>query len=309
MFTQNLKTISEAEKAEMKFHPLFTILFLFLILFVSYIPIGIIMIAPLLSQGLDPSEFGPEEYWWGNALLLIPILFYVAYCVWIERRSPRSMGFSRGNIFIQYLQGSGIGLLLIVSALLICYASGTMSYQGMVLSTSWFVILLWLLGFIVQGMEEEVIFRGFLMISLSNRMPMIWAIVINSILFSLMHFFNTGFDILPMINLFLFGLFVSLYFLRTDNIWGIAAIHSVWNWSQGNLFGISVSGIGVENTVWKFVPNPEYKIINGGDFGLEGGLAITFVLCAAILITGLSLRKKSVLEKQTLLQYPEQSPN
>jgi len=45
-------------------------------------------------------------------------------------------------------------------------------------------------------------------------------------------------------NLALYGLFAALYALREGGIWGISAQHTAWNWAQGNIFGLQVSGIG-----------------------------------------------------------------
>ena len=35
---------------------------------------------------------------------------------------------------------------------------------------------------------------------------------------------------------------MALYLLKTDTVWGVAGIHGAWNFAQGNLFGILVSG-------------------------------------------------------------------
>ena len=35
---------------------------------------------------------------------------------------------------------------------------------------------------------------------------------------------------------------MALYMLKTDNIWGVAALHGAWNFAQGNLVGVAVSG-------------------------------------------------------------------
>ncbi len=35
---------------------------------------------------------------------------------------------------------------------------------------------------------------------------------------------------------------MALYMLKTDNIWGVASLHGAWNFAQGNLVGVAVSG-------------------------------------------------------------------
>ena len=70
--------------------------------------------------------------------------------------------------------------------------------------------------------------------------------------------------------------------LVTDNIWGVCGIHSMWNFSQGNIYGISVSGTGTGESIIKADMNKNLWFINGGDFGIEGGLVTTVVLLAGI---------------------------
>lgn len=55
----------------------------------------------------------------------------------------------------------------------------------------------------------------------------------------------------------------------------------MWNFAQGNIFGVSVSGMDIMASVFSFVPTNEGELINGGTFGLEGGLAVTIVLILA----------------------------
>ena len=66
--------------------------------------------------------------------------------------------------------------------------------------------------------------------------------------------------------------------------WGAAALHSVWNWAQGNFFGMQVSGIPTGSSVFSFSQTEQAKWIGGGMFGLEGGAAATVVMLAVIVI-------------------------
>ena len=89
-------------------------------------------------------------------------------------------------------------------------------------------------------------------------------------------------------NLTLFGVFASVYFIKSGNIWGVGALHSIWNLAQGNIYGIRVSGIVTECSVFASAPSEGGFLLNGA-FGLEGGLAVTIVLLAG---TCFLLRKR-----------------
>ena len=131
----------------------------------------------------------------------------------------------------------------------------------------------------------EVLVRGYFMVSLNNRCRTAVAVVISSVAFSALHLGNPGLSWLALLNLTLFGVFMAVYILRTDDIWGACAIHSAWNFAQGNLLGIRVSGAAQLPTVAIMNPIGEQALFHGGDFGLEGGLIVTLVILAAIALT------------------------
>lgn len=296
------KTLLEAQKAIFKPHPALALLMAFALLLVSQAAVGILSI--IIGTILRGTSFFSDLVttgvtgldWWQNVLLIIVTLTYVFYSKWVEKRSPRSLGFSRKGIFSQYMQGAFLGWLMISLSLGLCLLLGSMEYQGLLMNASVVVIALWFLGFIIQAMSEEVMCRGFLLVTLSNRMPVFWAIIISSSFFSLIHLLNPEVSWLAILNLTLYGIFAAVYFLRTDNIWAVSAHHALWNWLQGNVYGIEVSGQQVSAVVWKFTPTETGEIISGGRFGLEGGLAVTLVLIISTLV--LCFWKKSPAGKK-----------
>jgi len=97
-----------------------------------------------------------------------------------------------------------------------------------------------------------------------------------------MHLGNSGVTVIAVINLILFGVFAAVVMIKQGNIWIVAGIHSMWNFVQGNLFGIQVSGLAKQNSVLSSDLIQDKAVINGGTFGLEGGLAVMIVLLIAI---------------------------
>lgn len=215
--------------------------------------------------------------------LLMTILIII-YCRAIEKRSLYSMGFVKNKAFTDYIIGACLGVLMLTVALLIAFLCGTVTYEGYILGEGVGLLLLFLLGFIIQGMSEEVFLRGYFMVSVASKNSIVLAVMSNSVLFALLHIFNNGINIIPLINLTLFGIFASIYALKMNSIWGICALHTTWNFTQGNLFGIKVSGIDTQVSLFSFKLNDSGVIINGGSFGLEGGLAVTLVLVLGIII-------------------------
>lgn len=137
---------------------------------------------------------------------------------------------------------------------------------------------LWLL----QGGTEELVMRGWLLPIMAARSNRIIAIAVSSSLFAIMHFSNRGFSWPAFINLLLFGLLMGFYLLKTDNIWGVAGIHAAWNFAQGNIFGLAVSGQGTGTSLTTFLSQPVPDWLAGGQFGIESSVVTSLVLLAGI---------------------------
>lgn len=211
------------------------------------------------------------------------VICVLAYCLLAERRSLASLGFSRRGGFLEYGVGLAGGFVLFGAAVLLAIVSGTVTLTPVKDSSSLLLLPLFFIGFLIQGMSEELLCRSYLMISLSRKWPVWIGVVGNALLFSLLHLGNPNVSLIALINIFLFGLFASLLTLRRGSIWMVGAIHSMWNFAQGNLFGIPVSGLtGLPSPLTATVKEGAWQtLISGGSFGLEGGLAVTVVLLAA----------------------------
>jgi len=214
------------------------------------------------------------------------------FCYLVQKRRPYTLGFTKKGVAAQYIIGLVIGFAMFGAAVLIGVVTGALEFGGYVFNGAVGLFIMFFIGFIIQGMSEEVLCRGFLMISISRRYSMLLAVVVNSVLFAAMHLFNSGISVLAIVNLTLFGIFASVYMLYTENIWGVSAIHSIWNFVQGNFFGIKVSGMQLNCTIFSFESNGK-TLINGGDFGLEGGIAVSIVLVLATVITLILMYMKS----------------
>lgn len=211
-------------------------------------------------------------------------LICILYCCKIEKRSIASMGFRKTGWLMRYLKGYAIGTGMLLLCVLILWLMGDLDF-AFAEKIHVFYILAFFVGFVLQGMSEEVLVRGYFMVSLGNRCHKAVAVGISSVAFAMLHLANPGINLLALLNLTLFGVFMAVYVLRTDDLWGVCAIHSAWNFAQGNLVGIRVSGMAQLPTVAIMQPLGDQWMFHGGDFGLEGGLIVTFVTLAAIALT------------------------
>lgn len=274
--------LSSAAKARLTPHPLWQILLFPLIYFGSMMAAAILagIFIGLFGGGVDAvlEVFSEESGLLGSLFMTIfPILGAILYIKVLEGRSMASMGFVKSGWWRHYLKGFGTGLAMCSVALLLALAMGGLGISEATKPnmTLW---LLTLAGFMVQGMSEEVMLRGYLTVSLAGRMPVWLSVAITSLLFAFMHGGNAGLTPLSLVNLVLFGIFAAVFMLRYDNIWGIGALHSAWNFCQGNIFGVAVSGSNAGDTLLNFsVLEGAPRWISGGEFGLEGSIVTTVV--------------------------------
>jgi len=225
----------------------------------------------------------------GTIFMIITIIIYATK---IEKWPMAALGITKEKMGIRYLIGAGIGFATFSFAVLFCKVTGaidiTLSNDKMK-----FYIPLFVLAWMIQGFSEEILCRGWLMVSIGRKYKTITAIIVNSIVFAALHLLNSGLTVLAIINLFLFGVLASIIYLITENIWMVAAVHTVWNLVQGNFYGIKVSGSSLVTSIFESTLVADKSILNGGDFGLEGGLGVTISCVISIAIAYIIYRKKN----------------
>ena len=260
----------------------------------------IVMIFPAIPLNLILKKIGSENPDYINStvimgiqlyLLIIITIIHCLYVRFIEKRKLRTIGFVKKGAAVQYLIGLGIGFGIFTLAVLFCALTGSIKVH-LADAINIGPIIFCFGGWLIQGMEEEVCCRGFLMTSLARRYTVTFGIIVNALFFAALHLLNDGISVLAFINLVLYGVFASVMFVKTGNIWMCSAVHSIWNFVQGNIYGIQVSGNELMDTVFvsDFVSGKE--LINGGAFGLEGGLGVTIVLVIGIVVLAIIPMRK-----------------
>lgn len=218
-----------------------------------------------------------------------------------EKRRFASLGFTAPSAGVRL---AGRGLLIGIGMMAVCVLVPVVTGQAQM---SWAspdaagfgFIAVMLVGFLVQGSTEEILTRGYLTQAVARRWGLIAGVVIQAAFFALIHGMNPGMGPLPIINLVLFALFGSLMSLSEGSLWGICAMHGAWNWAQGNLFGVAVSGQQVSDSFFTFNANAgSSDLITGGTFGIEGSLVTTVVYAAGIMIFWNVWKKHRAIEAQ-----------
>lgn len=215
-------------------------------------------------------------------LALIVLLLWVRFR---DRRSAFSIGFQwRSTPLRHILLGIVGGVLLCATPALLLRVTG--AYESVpagddVTTGAGAVVIVipLILAVLVQSSTEEAMFRGYVQ-QLSGTQLAGWAAVLApSIAFAAAHI---DFHVFVMANIILVAILFSFLALRIGTIWLVCGIHCGWNWAQGNLFGIPVSGNPVDVSIVRLAPDASAASwLTGGDFGVEGSAITTAVLALA----------------------------
>ena len=192
---------------------------------------------------------------------------------WLDKRPFRLLGlwFSPGW-FREYSIGLGFGFGPITIIFLLLWITGHVDVSR----GTWDISLIWFLSkmlilFAFAGALEELMLRGYLFqafIEGSNK----WiAVFILSIVFSVMHMFNPNWSAMGALIIFLAGLELGVAYIKTRSLWLPIGMHMAWNWSQGPLWGMNVSGTTMENSFLVSFPQGS-EFWSGGEFGAEGSI-------------------------------------
>lgn len=134
--------------------------------------------------------------------------------------------------------------------------------------------------FVVAAAAEEVLFRGYLLQTLLRSWPLWIAFVLPAAFFAAVHLRNPnavgGFTF---VNTVVAGIWLSVAYIRTRSLWFPLGLHWSWNWMQGAVLGLPVSGItevAPHSLLQGFDRGPAW--LTGGAYGVEGGLACTITI-------------------------------
>lgn len=271
----------------------------------------------IMAETFDPDAITEYALSFMNDL---PSLYYVLilastafmivaallYCKIFEKRKAYTLGFTARGCVPEYLMGIVIGAVMISLPLVACLITGSVTLT-MTENADYLMIALFFLAFLIQGMAEEALFRGYLMTTLARKLNVWPAILVSALFFALFHIGNASFSFIAFINIFLFGVFAGVFMLKRGSIWAVGAIHAIWNFCQGNVFGFNVSGIVKFDSVFTSTQSNVGKILHGGDFGLEGGLGVTILLLIALLGALLMPTKKSEHIEEAQGEDPSES--
>lgn len=227
------------------------------------------------------------------------IVFALLFVLKVEKRSLSSLGIKKKNAlrdyFIGFIIGTGLMSLVVATLYLgnLIWGYEFISYQGSIKSGIPFAITL-MVGFLITGATFEIVFRGFAFISISATYNILLGIVVNALMYAVVRYnyfnleimgtsgYETQVSTIGTINVFLIGIFLSIYVLKSKNLFGAMAISASWLIMQVSFLGLNVGGMEQRNYSFFYFNLKGKDYLTGGNYGLEGSIIVTGILVVAI---------------------------
>lgn len=240
--------------------------------------------------GLSDAKENPIGFRGLMAFLVFPFaamaLAVFAWLRGVERRSLATIGLARGHGLRLLLRGHLLGLItsgVVVGAIALAGGSEAHGFARAFHSPRALAqIALLFLGFTLQSSAEEILFRGWMLSSIARRSNLGVAVVLSTLVFTLLHFGRHDPWIVA-VNSALFALFAATLAITTDRIWDVMGWHSGWNWLIAVGFEQPITGLDSHTPALLVALTPRGPAwLTGGAQGPEGSVMCTAFFVSAI---------------------------
>lgn len=219
------------------------------------------------------------------------LLAYLLLVKLVERRPVAELALRK--LLPDSFAGLLAGALLFSAVVGMMYLLGIYHVNGTYPNASWLPALL-VMG-LGAGIGEEILFRGALYRIVEEGLGTWWALLISALFFGAVHIGNPGATPWSAAAIAIeAGLLFGLLYHVTRSLYLCMGVHAAWNFVQGMVYGIPVSGASASGWLVSSRTGPDW--LSGGIFGAEASV-VTLALCllcsTALLV--MALHRRSIV--------------
>jgi membrane protease YdiL (CAAX protease family) len=229
---------------------------------------------------------GVGAAWWRllvESRLMLAAIMPAWVMTRIENRPFGDFGLpARGAFGRSFWAGALWGVVSLSVLMLALRVSGAFEFGGFALHGA----RLWKFGayyavlFLITGMFEEFLLRGYSQWVLARAIKFWPAAVLLSATFGAIHGTNPGERKIGLVAAALIGFFFCLTLRRTGNLWWAVGFHMAWDWGESYFYSVPDSGTLLPGHLLRSsFHGPEW--LTGGSIGPEGSYLI-FPLMVAL---------------------------
>lgn len=256
---------------------------------------GVMAGASVIATGLAAAVGARSNGQWaiigGSIVAAVFMLAYIGFGRLVEHRQLSDVSL-RGAL-VELLVGLAIGALLFSLVVAVIALLG--GYQ--VIGTRPASVLYPIIGLsIVSGVTEEIMLRGLFFRIIENWLGSWVALALSAALFGALHLGNPNATLVAGGAIAIeAGVMLAAIYMVTRRLWAAIGLHVAWNFTQGGVFGIPVSGFDVQGLLVPRITGSE--LLTGGDFGAEASLP-AMLICTAfgIALLVIAARRGQVMQ-------------
>lgn len=214
------------------------------------------------------------------AIITVAVLVYIGMVRLLERRAVSE--FSVAHAPRELAIGILLGVLAITATVGLMWLFGTYRVTG---TNSAMTLINALAIGMVPAFTEEIVFRGILHRIIEGSLGTWAALISTSLVFGASHLANPNASWFAAIAIAIeAGLMLGATYTLTRRLWLPIGMHFAWNWAQGGVYGVPVSGITVNGLLSSEVSGP--TLLAGGGFGAEGTV-LAIAVCLIIFLAAM----------------------
>jgi membrane protease YdiL (CAAX protease family) len=225
--------------------------------------------------------------------LLVVALSVVLYCVLVRLIECRQVAeFAEAHSARDFGSGMLIGTLLFAVTMVVLILLG-MANIGV--NGNWSALAQMFAGALIAAVLEELLLRGVLFRIVEESLGSWIALSLSALVFGALHAFNPGATLASTMAIALeAGVLLAAAYMYTRTLWMPIGLHLGWNFTEGGIFGASVSGGKSQGWLVTDLHGPD--LLTGGAFGPEASIiAVLACLTAGLVLLVLSVRRGHVV--------------
>jgi membrane protease YdiL (CAAX protease family) len=214
-----------------------------------------------------------------DAAAVLMAAAYLGGALWIERRRPTEL--ARAGLAAELAGGLGLGIVLFSAVIGALWAAGAYHSHGWGTAAA---LGSGAVAALAEAVIEEVLFRGYLFRLVAVMAGTWWALLITSALFGAAHAFNPGATVASTAAVAAeAGVLLGAAYALTGRLWLPIGLHAAWNFTEANVFGLTVSGLAAPKALVEGELHGA-AVLTGGAFGPEASVVAVAVCVAAALV-------------------------
>ena len=213
----------------------------------------------------------------------------------IEKRRFGTYGIPFAGIFgATFWLGILFGLSFETAEMLLLSALGGFSFGTFALAGAELLrfAALWAVGFVMVGIFEEFLFRGYAQFTLAQGIGFWPSALLLSTVFGAVHLGNPGEGWVGALSVAMFGIFACFTLRRTGSLWFAIGFHAATDYAETFIYSVPDSGmLATGHLLNSSLHGPNW--LTGGTIGPEGSVVDFMLMAAAMVLVAVAFPRKA----------------